>query len=516
MKNNLYMKGACCLFLIVLAFSAIAQKPEQIEIIHADVSEFDQSLNAKATRLIGNVVFKHQNAFMYCDSAYLFRDDNRLEAYNNIRITQGDSITLTGKKLNYDGESKIAHVIENVVMSDRKMTLNTSQIDYNLESDVASYSDSAHIVDGQNTLTSKLGYFYSTTHDLYFRKNVLLVNPKYTMICDTLRYNTTNKTAFFLGPTQITSKDNLIYCENGWYNTENQKSNFNKNSFLQTKEQRLKGDSVYYDRLKGIGKVFGNVAITDTINNITISGNYGEYHESTDSSWVTGNAMMTQIADGDSLFLHGDTLLAIGTENQDTSNQKKNIFAFHHVKLFKADMQGSCDSLVYLAADSSIRLFTSPVLWSGSNQLLADSIMLQTSNSEITFIYLTNNSFIASKADSLELVVTDSLRFNQIRGKNMVGFLKESKLYRINVTGNGQTIYYAKDKDQKNFGVNRADCSDLTIYVEENKVKGISLLNQPDGTLYPIKELSLSELRLKGFSWLEEKRPKTKEDIFIH
>jgi len=285
---------------------------------------------------------------------------------------------------------------------------------------------------------------------------------------------------------------------------------------LQTKEQRLKGDSVFYDRVKGLGKVFGNVSITDTVNQIIISGNYGEYHELTDSSWVTGNAMMTQIVDGDSLFMHGDTLLAIGAQNSDTTNRKKNIFAFHHVKLFKEDLQGSCDSLVYLSVDSTIRLFTSPVIWSGSNQLLADSITLQTANSAITYIYLTNNSFIASKADSNSVQIIDSMGFNQIRGKNMVGSLQDNKLYRIDVTGNGQTIYYAKNKNEKNFGVNRADCSDLTIYVEENKVTGISLLNQPDGTLYPIKELSVNELRLKGFSWLEDKRPKEKADIFIY
>ena len=123
MKFIRFLHGFYCLLFFLIYNSAYSQKAGKIEIVHADVSEFDQALNAKATRLIGNVVFKHQNAFMYCDSAYLFRDENRLEAYNNIRITQGDSITLTGKQLNYDGNSKVAHVIENVVMSDRRMTL---------------------------------------------------------------------------------------------------------------------------------------------------------------------------------------------------------------------------------------------------------------------------------------------------------------------------------------------------------------------------------------------------------
>jgi lipopolysaccharide export system protein LptA len=502
----------------ILLFSTViqsfSQKPEKIELVNADVSEFDQDKNPFATRLLGNVVFRHLKATMYCDSAYLYRDDNRLEAFNNIRIKEGDSLTLTGKRLLYDGNTKIAKVFDDVVMTDLKMTLRTGQLDYDMQNDIAFYTDSGNIVDGENTLTSRFGYYYSKEHNLYFRENVVLINPRYRMTCDTLRYNTTSKTAYFLGPTYIHSADNLIYCEEGWYNTEKQTSNFKNKSYLQTKDQQLKGDSVLYDRITGIGKVYGNVAITDTLNKIIINGDYGEYHEKTDSSWVVGNAMMTQIYDGDSLFMHGDTLMAIGEGTNDTANQKKNLYAFHNVKLFKKDLQGVCDSLVYNRTDSTIKLFYLPILWSGLNQLTADSVTLQTANSEITHIYLTDNSFITALADSDTTVSPDSSRYNQIRGKTMTGYLKDNSLYKIDVNGNGQTIYYTKNSSQKNFAVNRADCSDLVIYVDENKVKKITLLNEPDGTLYPINQLSVKELRLKGFNWHGNKRPKEKSDIF--
>jgi lipopolysaccharide export system protein LptA len=505
-------------FIFILNLNILfAQKPQKIEILNADVSEYDESLNANATRLIGNVIFRHQNAIMNCDSAYLYREENRFEAFNNIRINQGDSLVLTGKRLLYDGNTKLAEVFDDVILTDKKMTLRTSVLDYDMEKEIAFYTDSGNIVDGNNVLTSKIGYYYSQEHNLYFRKDVLLVNPKYTMNCDTLRYNTIEKTSYFVGPTYIHSKDNVIYCENGWYDTENQTSNFRTNSYLQTKDHRLKGDSVLYDRNKGIGKVFENVSIIDTTNHIVIEGDFGEYHENTDSSWVTGHAVMTQIINGDSLYMHGDTLMAIGDGSKDTTDNKKskkNLFAFHNVKLFKKDMQGMCDSLVYNKTDSTIRLFYSPVLWSGLNQLTADSIYMQTANSEITHIYLNNNSFICAEADSNVMFVEDSMRYNQIRGKNMVGFLENNKLYRVNVTGNGQTIYYAKNKKEKNFAVNRADCSDLVIYIEENKVKSISLLNAPDGTLYPIRQLATNELRLKGFSWQGKLRPSSKESIF--
>ena len=90
-------------------------------------------------------------------------------------------------------------------------------------------------------------------------------------------------------------------------------------------------------------------------------------------------------------------------------------------------------------------------------------------------MYLVNSSFIASRADSMQQGELDSLRFNQIRGKNMTGYFTDNKLYQILVNGNGQTIYYGKNKKEKNFGVNRADCSDLIIRVNENKVTQISL-----------------------------------------
>ena len=506
-----------CFFLFTIFASA--QKSDKIELLNADVSEFDQEKSENATRLLGNVVFRHQNATMHCDSAYLYRDENRLEAFNNIRILQGDSMNLTGKRLLYNGDTKMAQVFDDVVMTDKKMTLTTARLDYDMKNEIAFYTDSGHIVDGENILTSKLGYFYSKTHDMFFRKDVLLINPKYTMNCDTLRYNTVNKTAFFLGPTYIHSAENIIYCENGWYNSESQKSNFKTNSYLQTKDQRLSGDSVHYDRTKGIGKVFGNVAIQDTANDLIINGDYGEYHELSDSSWVTGNALMTQIYAGDSLFLHGDTLMAIGTGEKDSvknKQEKKNLYAFHNVKLFKKDLQGVCDSLVYDRKDSTIRLYYLPVIWSGLNQLTADSITMQTANSEITNIFLVNNAFITAQADSDTTTIVDSTRYNQIKGKNMTGFLQENKLYKIDVNGNGQTIYYAKNKQNKNFAVNRAECSDLVIYVEENKVKSITMLTEPDGTLFPIKQLSVNELRLKGFSWHGLRRPVSKNDIFLN
>jgi len=476
---------------------------------------YDKGINGNVRRLIGQVEFKHKGSRLFCDSAYQHIDKNNMDAYGHVRIVQGDSLTLTGKRLFYEDDKQLAQIFDEVVMKDKKTTLTTDRMDYDMQTNVASYNSGARIVDGVNVLTSIAGYYYSKSHDLYFKRDVVLQNPKYVMNGDTLRYNTTNSTAYFLGPTTIRSDSNLIYCEKGWYNTETQTSTFSSNAYLKTKTQVLRGDQIYYDRQKGFGKANGNVTITDSVNKVIIGGDYAEHFEKTDSSFTTGHALMTQIFEGDSLFMHSDTLMAVaGVVDSAGKDKKHTLFAFHNVRMYKSDMQGSCDSLVYDYRDSTIRLFTAPILWSGLNQLTADSITLQVANSNIDKIYLVNSAFIASRADSVQKGIVDSLRFNQIRGKNMTGYMQDNKLYKIFVEGNGQTIYYGKNKADKMVGVNRAECSNLMIYVKDNQVKGVTLINKPDATFYPIRELSTQELRLKGFHWLHEKRPEKKSDIF--
>ncbi|MBI4648442.1 MAG: hypothetical protein HY738_18130 [Bacteroidia bacterium] len=107
----------------------------------------------------------------------------------------------------------------------------------------------------------------------------------------------------------------------------------------------------------------------------------------------------------------------------------------------------------------------------------------------------------------------DSLRYNQMRGKNMTGYFKDGNLYRIDVTGNGETVYYAKDDDGF-IGVNKALGSYLRIILEDNEVSEIIFNTTPEGTMYPVNQLQPEELKLKGFIWLAKCRPANMKDIF--
>ena len=297
------------LCLVLNAQTSSAQKTKKIEILNANTFEYDQSLGLDARRLIGDVAFKHEDAIMKCDSAYMYSESNSMDAFGNVHINQGDTINIYGDTLKYNGNSKKAELLGNVRLIDRDMTLTTDHLNYDLKNSTAHYFGGGKIISSanQNTLTSHQGYYYSKNKELFFKDSVVLINPEYEIYSDTLKYHTTTEISYFFGPTIIRGKDNLIYCENGWYDTQKDISQFKKNAYIITKEQKLQGDSLHYDRNKGIGKAFKNIQITDTVRKFIINGNYAIHYEKEDNSIITGNTMLTMILESDSLFLHADT-----------------------------------------------------------------------------------------------------------------------------------------------------------------------------------------------------------------
>lgn len=521
--------------LFLSCFTAYSQS--KVEIINADSFEFDEDLGNGAKRLLGNVQFRQDDVLMFSDSAYYY-DNNALDAFGNIHINKNDSVHLYGDFLKYDGNSKLASITGKVVtLKDKTMTLTTSKLDFNMQSNIGYYNNKGKIVTKENTLTSQNGYYYSSQKNLFFKKDVVLVNPDYKMYCDSLRYNTNTEIAFFSGPTHIFSDANRIYCENGWYNTKQDKAQFNKNAWLKNKEQKLHGDSLYYDSKNGYGKAIKNVEVLDSAQKISIRGNFLEYFEVSEKSIVTDQAVMIQYFKTDTLYLHADTLKATydstyfalkkikETEELKNNKGKKEkkvkvqmedsvasahrlIYAHYKVKFFKNDLQGLCDSLVYSAADSLMRLFKKPMLWSDANQLTAELINIKLYDGKIYQLRMNTNAYIISQYDSL--------RFNQIKGKKMIGYFTDNDLRKIDVMGNGETVYYIKDdKDGSLSGVNKAECSDMAIYITNNKVEKLKMYKKPTGIMHPPKEVKPEDMMLKDFAWYAAYRPQNFEDIFV-
>ena len=488
---------------VLISSNLFSQEKSKVEIKQADVLIGAKIAGNEARELIGNVILQHENTVLYCDSAYLYADNKNVDAFSNININVGDSVNIFGKLLHYNSETKIADIHDSVIMVDGLLILTTDSLTYDLKNKTAFYQTGAEIQDNKNQLTSIWGFYYTNKKQFLFRDSVVLVNPDYTIYTDTLKYNSRNEVAIFTGPTNIVSKENHIYSEDGWYDTKNDVSLFKKKAFLENKTQKLSGDRLFYDRKIGIGKAYNHVVINDTVQKMIITGGYGEYDEKKAVSIVVIEAMLMQIGDSDTLFMHADTLKAV----EDTLKKEKTIFAYFKAKFFKTDLQGMSDSLVYKLKDSMLYMYYNPMLWSEENQLSADSIHIITTKNSVKSIFLYNSSFIISK--------DDSLKFNQIKGKEMIGYFNNNELVKIDVFNNSESIYYVRDEKEALIGINKAESVNMTIFLKENKVNKIVFLEKPKATIYPEKDLAPKDVLLRNFKWEENRRPKTNKDIFI-
>lgn len=348
------ISGLICLF----SFSANAQKTARVEIKNSDELVSHRNANPPVNIFWGNVYITHGNIKMYCDSVNQYDTENRIEAFGKVHIINADTVHIYGDYLKYNGITKLAEMRNNVKLKNKSVTITTEFLDFDMNQSVGYYFNNGKIVDANNILTSKIGKYFTRQDLLFFKDSVEVHSNDYILYSDTLEYNTISKTAFILGPTTIKSEKETLYSEDGWYNTQTGISQFFKNTSLESKAYQIKGDSIYLDKNNESAKIFNNVELRDTVNNMILKGHFLETFKSSEEALMTDSAVFIQVAEKDSLFLHADTL----TISKDTADFEL-IKAFHHVKFYRPDLQGKCDSLAYSMQDSTIRLFKNPILW---------------------------------------------------------------------------------------------------------------------------------------------------------
>lgn len=497
-------------FLLVFSVSSLSlyaqSKPDRVQLINGgDYMEGSERRGEKYMKLIGSpknqVVFQQKTTTIYGDSVYQFKTKNIIEVYGNVKIVDNEHITITGKKLIYDGNIKLAQMRENVVYKDTTMTLYTNFLDYDMPANLAYYQDNGKIIDSVNVLTSKSGFFNTITKLAHFRKNVKLVNPDYTLTSDTLQYNTYSKIAYTKGPTKIVYKDGTIInsYQDSEYRTTEEKSTLGK-GVIETPSYFLKGDKLFFDDLNKFYSASKNVEMISKKDDVIITGDQARYWKDKGLTKVYGDPLMKKLVSADTFFLAADTLISL----ESLDGKDKKMLAFNNVKIFKSDLQGRADSASYHVTDSIIYLFNDPVLWTKGNQMLADSIHITLDNNKIDKMFLNSNSFMISQ-DTI-------MNFNQIKGRKMTAFFRDNDLVKIEVRGNGQSIYHALENDTITMGMNKIICSDMILRFINNQLNSISSYTNPEASFIPPHELTPEVRKLEGFNWRKEERP-TKADV---
>ena len=497
--------SAILLFLLLCVGATLGQGNRKI-LYRADMGYYDENTLPGAQRLIGNVKFAQDNVVGYCDSAYLYDAENYIIAFGNpVRIIVSDSVILYGRRAYYDGNIRQAAIAERVRLENGSSYLLTDSLFYDLNTDCGSYTTGARIFSDEDTLTSVIGRYYTATDDAYLYKNVQLHSSSYVMNCDSLKYNVSYKTAYFISPTHLVSDENTIYTEHGYYNTNTEISVLYGNVLLTGENQILSADSLYYDKKLRFGKAWNNAKFVDTTNHFILQGNYLEHHENGGTSIATDSNLVIYIDDNnDTLFLHSDTVKV----DFDTASNPTLLRAYFHTKFQHKNIQGACDSMSYNVNDSIMMMYYNPVFWSDNYQLSGDTVRFIILDSIHSTVELCKSGFIMGG-------LFENSEFNQIKGLNIKGFLKDKELQRVDIVGNAECIYYVQEEDSSLIGINTSITSEMRIYLDSNQIQQIRYFDAPNGQIHPDEELPEKDRKLQGFRRLDVYRPWKPEDLFV-
>jgi len=513
--------------LVLLAFGLRAQEQE-IEIRQAGSFKIDQEnfpganiLTRSATQQVHLV---HQGMDVWSDKAFFYKTENKFNAIGNVRIQQGDSLKLTSKLVNYDGNSKLAIARENVVLDNKEMLLKTDTLYFDRIADKAFYPSNGTVYDSLTTITSKRGTYISKSKKYQFENRVIITNPDFKVTSDRMDFYTESKHAFFYGKTTITGEDYVVRCKKGFYDTQRKMGYFKKEASVDYNNRNIIGDSIYFNDAKQYASATQNIRITDTINNTFLTGNYGQVFKEKDSAMVTHRAVAVNLVERDSLFIHADTLIATGPP------EERILRGFHDVRIFKQDLSGKTDSIHFNQKNGRAKLIRqpmndkelqfltpqeiadrNPILWSNESQMTGDEIHLTIDMEKevLDSLLIYNNAFV------IEQDTIDTANYNQIKGLQLKGKFKGNGLETVDVTQNTEMVYYLYDDETLDLvGIDKAICSALRLTFEESAIDKVTFFTDPDGIVYPPKELPVNARRLLGFAWREDERIYKKEDLF--
>lgn len=526
------MKPSFCILAVLIAQfflgSLYAQESKIVKIRQAGGSTQDQERYPGANILFKSddkrVLLFHEGALIESDQAFFYAKQNYFRALGKVVFTQGDSLRMTCKTIEYDGKTKKAFAQGNVYLERPDMTLRTEELNLDRINEKAFYNTPGIIVDSTSTLTSNQGQYFMDQKKYRFISDVTINNPEYIVNSEQLDYFTESNQAYLYGNSKIEGETYTVLCERGFYDMDREKGIFKQNATLFYDNKIIKGDSLYFESERNYAAATKNISIVDTINNSIITGDYGEIFKEQDSAIITRRAMAVNIIDQDSLFIHADTLVATGPE------EKRILRAYYDVRILKSDLRGRSDSL-YL--DESIGLtkllkkpltkqqeqvFTeknyhekNPVLWFDESQMTGDEIQLlsDTKTNKLDSLKIDGRVFIIEK-DTLS---EDG--YQQIKGGLLRGTFKESKLDNIVITKNTEMVYYLyNDEDLQLIGIDKTTCSALKMQFVDGQIDEITFLVSPNGNVYPEDELPENDRTLKGFTWRILQRPETIEDLF--
>ena len=448
------------------------------------------------------VHFTHEGIEVWADQAIHYADENFFRAYGNVKMEQGDTIIMTSKYAEYNGNTQFAFASGNVNMTSPSTSLQTDSLFFNRRKQQAYYESGGTVRDTASVLKSRVGRYFIEEDKYSFSSEVVITNPEYVLTSAQLDFYAESGHAFLYGPSTITSEESKIYSERGFYDTRDNTGYFVKNSRIDYDNRILEGDSLYFNRNSKFASATNNIQVTDTINNSIIRGHYAEVFREKDSVFITKKAVAVTLQEKDPVYIHADTLMVTGQPDN------RVIRGFYDVRLFKSDMSGKSDSIHVRENTGLTQMLGNPVIWSGNNQLTGETIHLwnNVETEELDSLKVFDNAF---------MIQQDSLGgFNQAKGKEMYGQFQDNELTELDLEKNAETLRYMRNKNGELTGINKTLSSSIKVLFEDQEIIDIYLLKRLNGTTFPGDELPPNARELEGFNWRGEEKLDDVEDLF--
>lgn len=478
---------------------------ERIVMQHADEVRFAVNELDGAQRLKGHVVLEHAGMVMTCDSAHLYDASQTFDAFGHVKIVQGDTLSLVGEVLHYDGETQLAEVRRNVVMRHRDQTLQTDSLNYDRLYNTGYYFEGGKLVDGKNHLTSDWGEYHTDTRTATFNYNVELINEKFRLLTDTLNYDTQTKWAEVVGKSNIFSGRDSLYTDHGFYNSETEEAKLLRGNQAFGNNRIMRGDTVLYDKRTGIMEAFGNVECLDTLNRNILNGDYAFYNDSTGEAMATKHALARDYSQGkDTLYMHADTL-RMYTYNLNTDSVYRVLHGYFHARAYRTDAQAVADSLVFTTKENRLTLFRDPIVWNQNQQIVGEEISVYMNDSTIDSVYVDRQALMVEQLDSVH--------YNQVASQQMRSYYVNGEISENQAIGNVMVVNYPLEKDSLILYQNYVETARARMFMKERKLHRI-WAPQSHGFFYPIGLAPAEHTSLPGFAWFDYIRPTSPDDIF--
>ena len=445
----------------------------------------------------GSTQLVSKKGIYYVNSKQLFFKDSVIVA--------NEKMTLRADTLEFDSESQIATFLGPTLIHQDSATIYCEAGFYDMATDLAEFEQNAQYQKNQQRATADLITYDGSIKEMRLSGNASFIDGAKVATAELIRYEEDTKLTFLEGNAEFKDAQQEVKGTTIQYDAEKGSFKTEGRSVLVDSAQILIADQFDFDSEKGLGIAKGAVEWQDTVENLSILSEELAYDKSKNYIKASGGRPLLSILVGkDTLFLASDTL--VSSETEDTLS-KKMLDAYTDVRIYKTNLQATCDSLSYSASDSLFKLYRNPVIWSDTSQFKADSIYMQLANNQIDRIILYQNGLIIN--------TPDFQYFNQITGTEITAFFNYGNLNRMKVNGNAESIYFARDEEDAYLGMNQTTCSEMLILFGANEVDQIKFFSQPNATMTPMAKIQESPPTLTGFSWDFEKRPQSVLELRI-